>query len=276
MNALPRSLDVSRPTYSTAFEQALSTEVLREKVPAVFAPGAHERLSSSYTFVPTAQVLDALGQAGFLPVEARQAKTRAVSPLHARHLIRLRRRFETVALREAVPELWVLNSHDGTSAYLIRAALYRAICTNGMVISVGVLPVVRVLHRGDILDDIVRGALQMSERFGILATCVERMERTLLSESERLEFAGRAMALRYPDDPPGTMTASDLLKPRRPEDLGTDLWHTTNVLQEALLKGGIVRHAPGKRLTRTRRITAFREELRLNSALWDLAMARAS
>jgi len=69
--------------------------------------------------VPTAQVLDALGQAGFLPVEARQARTRAVSPLHARHLIRLRRRFETVALREAVPELWVLNSHDGTSGYLM-------------------------------------------------------------------------------------------------------------------------------------------------------------
>jgi hypothetical protein len=276
MNALPRSFDRSQPSYSTAFQQALSTDVLREKVPAVFAPAAHERLSASYTFVPTAQVLDALRQAGFLPVEARQAKTRSVSPLHARHLIRLRRRLETVALREAVPELWVLNSHDGTSAYLIRAALYRAICTNGLVVSVGVLPAVRVLHRGDILDDIVRGALEMSERFGVLATVVERMERTLLTESERLEFAGQALALRYPNDPPGTMTPSDLLTPRRPEDVGSDLWCTTNVLQEALLQGGIVRRAPGKRLTRTRRITAFREELRLNSALWDLAMARAS
>jgi hypothetical protein len=276
MNALPRSFDVSRPTYGTAFEQALSTEVLRQKVPAVFAPAAHERLSSSYTFVPTAQVLDALGQAGFLPVEARQARTRAVSPLHARHLIRLRRRLERVSLADALPELWLLNSHDGSSSVTLRTTIYRAICSNGLVISVGTFPAVRVLHRGDILDDIVRGALEMSERFGVLATLVERMERTLLSESERLQFAGEALALRYPDDPPGTVTPSDLLKPRRPEDLGSDLWHTTNVVQEWLLQGGIVRRAPGKRLARSRRLTGFNEQLRVNSALWDLAVARAS
>lgn len=275
MNALPRSLHLSQPTYGTAFEQQLSTEVLREKVPAVFAPAAHERLSSSYTFVPTAQILDALRQAGFFPVEARQARTRAASPLHARHLIRLRRKLETVSLREVVPELWFANSHDGGQSVSIRAALYRAICCNGLVISVGVFPAVRVLHRGDILDDIVRGALEMSERFGVLATLVERMEHTQLAEPERLEFAAQALAVRYPNDPPGTMTPSELLKPRRPQDVGSDLWRTTNVVQEALLQGGIVRRAPGKRLTRTRALTAIREQFRVNSALWDLAMARA-
>jgi hypothetical protein len=275
MNTLPRSLNISQSSHGTAFEQVLSPELLRENVPAAFAPSAAERLSAAYTFVPTGRVLDALGQAGFFPVEARQTRTRAATPLHARHLIRLRRRLETVSLRESLPELLLLNSHDGTSAYQLRVGIFRAICTNGLVVSVGVFPACRVLHRGDVVDQVVRGALEMSERFGVLATMVDRMERTVLDEPARLQFAAEALALRFPRDRPGTVTPSDLLKPRRREDDGNDLWRTYNVLQEALMRGGIVRRSATNRLTRTRQITGIRRELGLNSALWDLAMARA-
>ena len=133
-------------------------------------------------------MVDALGSAGFYPVEARQA-LRAKSALHARHLIRFRRRFETVALRDAVPEILFLNSHDGTSAYQLRVGLYRAVCTNGLVVSQGTFPVFRVAHRGDVVADVVQAALQISERFEVLAAAVERMERTRLDQLERLDFA---------------------------------------------------------------------------------------
>jgi hypothetical protein len=76
-------------------------------------------MSSKYTFIPTERVLSDLMQAGFVPVHARQAMARRASPLHARHVVRLRRRFETVQLKDAVPEVLFLNSHDGTSAYLM-------------------------------------------------------------------------------------------------------------------------------------------------------------
>jgi hypothetical protein len=42
------------------------------------------------------------------------------TPVHARHLIRLRRRHETIHLRDAIPEIVFLNSHDGTSAHQLR------------------------------------------------------------------------------------------------------------------------------------------------------------
>jgi len=276
MNTLPRSLDSSQASHSSAFQAVLSPEDLRHEVPAVFAPGAHERLSCSYTFVPTARILDALRQAGFQPVEARQTRSRAASPMYARHMIRLRRTLERVALADSVPELVLLNSHDGTSAYQFRVGIYRAVCTNGLVVSVGVFPAVRVLHRGDVVDELVRGALEMSERFGVLATMVERMERTQLDEAARLEFAAEALALRFPNDRPGAVRPSEVLKPRRPEDDGHDLWRTYNVLQEALMRGGIVRRSASNRLMHTRRITGIRQDLGLNSALWDLAMARAA
>jgi hypothetical protein len=272
VTVIPRA----QTTYATAFEQVLSSEDLRHRVPAVFAPGAHERTSKAYKFISTERVLEGLRQAGFLPVEARQTTSRVVSTLHARHLIRLRRRMETVQLREAVPEIWFLNSHDGTSAYQLRVGLYRAVCTNGLVVSVGTLPVWRIPHRGDVLDDVVRAALEISERFGSLAAAVERMERTILTQDERLDFAADAYALRFPRDRHVAMDPSHLLIPRRAEDVGNDLWRTFNVIQEGVLQGGLMRRSAAGRRTRTRRITAIREDVRLNSALWDLAMVRAA
>jgi len=275
MNAVVTSLDQIQSSHSSAFQSALTPEALRARVPAVYAPGAHERTSASYTFIPTGRVIDALGSAGFMPVEGRQA-LRARSPLHARHLIRLRRRCETVTLRDSIPEVLLLNSHDGTTAYQLRVGLFRVLCTNGLVVSMGIFPTWRVMHRGDVVQDVVCAALRMSERFEQLAAAVERMERTLLDDSQRLELAAQALALRFPNDPVGAMQPSQLLVARRAQDVGNDLWRTFNVLQENVLRGGLVRRSASNRLTRTRGIRAIREDVRLNSALWEMAIARAA
>jgi hypothetical protein len=275
MNTVITSLEQSQPSHNSAFQSTLSEEALRERVPAVFAAGAHERLSSAYTFISTQRVLHALSSVGFLPVEARQAG-RARSPVHARHLIRLRRRYETVRLRDAIPEILFLNSHDGTSAYQLRVGLFRVACTNGLIVSMGIFPVWRVTHRGDVVRDVVCAALRISERFEMLAASVERMERTVLDEGQRIEFAAQALALRFPKDLQPSMQPSQVLVPRRPEDVGNDLWRTFNVVQENILRGGLARRSASNRLTRTRRITAIAEDVRLNSGLWEMAIARAA
>jgi hypothetical protein len=275
MNTVPTSLTTFQPSHSSALQAALSPQVLRERVPAAFAPTAHERTGAAYTFISTERVLAALASAGFVPMGARQA-ARARSPLHARHLIRLRRRVETIALRDAIPEILFLNSHDGTSAYQLRVGLYRVVCTNGLIVSAGVFPTWRVRHRGDVVADVVQAALEISERFDLLAGAVDRMERTHLDRLQQLNFAAEAVALRFPKDPPGTVEPSRFLVARRAEDVGDDLWRTFNVLQENLLQGGIPRRSASNRLSRTRRITAIREDVRLNSALWELATARAA
>src|SRR5439155_3792663 len=130
------ALSLSRqPSHSSAFRSALSLEELRERAPAAFASGAHKRTSRSYRFISTVGVLNALAEAGFMPVEARQSSQRAASPLHARHLIRLRPRVETIHLRDSIAELLLLNSHDATGAYALRAGLFRVVCLNGLVAS---------------------------------------------------------------------------------------------------------------------------------------------
>jgi hypothetical protein len=265
---LPASLSFSR--HANAFSGSLSMDDVRRRAPAVFADSAHERTSSSYKFIPTERVLTGLMQAGFVPVEVRQTRAR-YSLVHARHVIRLRRRFETVQLKDAVPEVVFLNSHDGTSAYQLRVGIFRVVCTNGLIVSVGAFPSFRVAHRGDIVEEVVASALDVSERFGVLAGQVERMEQRLLPTHEQVEFAGRALAVRFADPTQSGLLPAQLLTCRRREDLGNDLWSVLNKVQENLLQGGLSRRTATGRLVRTRRITSIREDVRINGRLWDLA-----
>ena len=258
-------------THASAFQNGLAIADLRERAPAVFASTADERMSDKYTFIPTEKVLTGLVQAGFVPMDARQTRTRSRNPQYARHVVRLRRRFETVQLRDCVPEVVFLNSHDGTSAYQLRLGLYRVVCTNGLIVSRGAFPTLVVSHRGDIVDEVISGALEVSERFELLAGRVEHMEQRQLVRDEQLLLAEGALALRYPDPLQAGMQPAQLLTCRRADDLRSDLWSVFNRIQENLLQGGLTRRAPSGRLVRSRRITSIREDVRLNDRLWDLA-----
>ena len=263
--------DLSFPSHANVFNRGLSLEAVRTRAPAVFAPSADERLSAKYTFVPSERVLTGLMSAGFLPVDARQASARRGSPLHARHVVRLRPRFDTVQLKDSVAEIVFLNSHDGTSAYQLRMGLFRVVCTNGLIVSRGAFPAYCVSHRGNIVDDVIAGALELAERFESLAAQVERMEQRRLFKDEQLAFAERALALRFPEGAQSGMEPLQLLACRRAEDVGDDLWRVYNRCQEHLLRGGLSRRSASGRLTRTRAISSIRRDVQLNGQLWDLA-----
>jgi len=256
---------------ANVFGRALSLSEVQQQAPAIFATGAYEGLSPKYKFIPTAQVLAGLMSAGFVPIEARQARTYRASALHAVHTVRLRRRYESISLRDAVPEVRLWNSHDGSGAYQLRMALWRAVCTNGLIVSKGAFPAVYVAHRGNVVDDVVAGALRISERFDLLAGQVERMEARHMAADEQLSFAQRALAIRFPEVVRSGMQPSQLLTIRRSEDGPQDLYTVLNRVQENLMRGGLSRRADSGRLTRTRRITSLKEDVRINSQLWDLA-----
>jgi hypothetical protein len=100
----------------SAFVDALAPAELLDRTPAAFASAAHATTSPTYSFLPTERVLNALGQAGFVPVGAAQTRTSADRRYAARHVIRLRRRYETVQLTDSIPEIVFINGHDGRTA----------------------------------------------------------------------------------------------------------------------------------------------------------------
>lgn len=255
---------------------ALSLHHLQEIAPAAFASTPDtERTSARYTFISTAQLVGALLDAGFQPTHARQTRPRNGRSIHhARHMLRFSHIKHSLTLVDAIPEIVLINSHDGTTNYVLSAGLYRPVCTNGMITPVGDFAFIRVPHRGNIIADVVDGALTLARGFADIGAIVQRMHATQLEERARWDYAAYALQLRYQKlDHPAPITADQLLLPHRDADYGNSLWQTFNVVQENVIRGGIQGHSPRGRATRTRGITAIREDVRINAALWQHAMA---
>jgi hypothetical protein len=176
-----------------------------------------------------------------------------------------------LTLVDAIPEIVLLNSHDGSSAYELRAGLFRPVCTNGLLVSLGDFVAVRIAHRGDVIERVVNGALEICSRLDGLGELVERMAATDLEEPVREAFAREALELRYGQAEASGYRWTQLLNNRREVDIGADVWRTYNTVQENLLGGGLLRRGASGKLTRSRRIKAIREDVRLNADLWDIA-----
>lgn len=271
MDSLDRLIDAATGSDS-AFAHHLDRPQLERRTPAALAAFPDPRTSSTYAFLSSERVIQALAEAGFLPVAAAQAHTRrSTNPLSARHVIRFRRRLEIVTLRDCVPEIQFLNAHDGRTATQFRLALFRPVCTNGLIVCDETLPAWRVPHRGHTLEDIVAAALQLSEQFASVGTWVERMERTQLDPAQRLLLASDAITLRFPKKHPTGLEPAHLLIPRRGTDSAHDLWTTYNVIQEHIIKGGLRYQTGLNQPRRSRGIRSIREDVRLNTALWRMA-----
>ncbi|WP_244590920.1 DUF932 domain-containing protein, partial [Escherichia coli] len=102
--------------------------------PRCFAGEAILRATScrTYTYIPTISLLDSLQREGFQPFFACQTRVRDPGRReHTKHMLRLRREGQITGIQ--VPEIILLNSHDGTSSYQMLPGLFRAVCQNGLV-----------------------------------------------------------------------------------------------------------------------------------------------
>ena len=113
----------------------------------------------------------------------------------------------------------------------------------------------------------------MLDGFDLVRERRDGMRAITLDTAEQAIFARAALALKYEPDPvkPAPITETQVLAPRRGDDVRSDLWSTFNRIQESLLNGGLLgRGATGRRM-RTRPVQGIDQNLRLNRALWMLA-----
>jgi len=254
--------------------RALSLDEVQRAAPSIFAEAPHTKLSGRYTLIPTGRVLEALQHEGFVPTRVMQARVRDDSGVgYAKHLVRLRHRDQLgrpAAVDAIVPEVVLVNSHDGSSSYQLHAGLYRFVCSNGMVVADGCIGSLSIRHTGDVVDDVIEGVYEIVKETPKLIERVGDYRTTDVSGREALALANAALELKYePGQAP--IVPEQLIAPRRAEDRGTDLWSRINVVQENLLRGGLRgRSASGRRL-RTRAVASVHDDVRLNKALWRLA-----
>lgn len=250
-------------------DYALSNDQIARHAPSVLADVAHESRGERYSFIPTINVIDGLRANGFQPFEVRQTKVRDQSRREfTKHMVRLRHP-DALATKGEVPEIVLLNSHDGTSSYQLIAGIFRFVCSNGLIAG-DVCQDIRVRHSGNVVDNVIEGATRIVEDLPLLGDRIDAYKSVQLNQDEQRVFANSALQLRW-DAETAPVVADSILRARRWDDKGADLWTTFNRVQENLVQGGLSgRGTTGRRMT-TRAIAGVNENVKLNRALWSLA-----
>ncbi len=253
---------------------ALSEDTLRQKAPSIYAAGPMAGVSPRYTFLPTARIVDGLAAHDWVPVAVEEQRIRKEARRgYQKHLIRFRRAEQMQTLDEWNVELVLVNSHDKGCAYQLHAGIYRRICSNGLVVSEGAFQAIRFRHAGALTDEVVQASFRLLDFVPRVGELVNRFRSRDLEGRESLELARYSLLLRYDSVETAPVEPDTLLKARRPEDEGTDLWRTMNRVGENLERGGASdfhRDRRGK-LRSVRALRGIDSKVSLNKGLWGLA-----
>jgi len=244
----------------------LSNNALIKMAPSVGVTEPHKLMSDSYSFVPTIKTVDYLRDIGWSPISAKQSMVKDANfEGYQRHVIRFSKKDLIQDGRRT--DIVLFNSHDSKSSFRLTGGFYRLVCSNGLVVGDTVAQF-QHRHLGFSIEDFIEDAQKLDK---ILIGSGERVEdwKTIeLSPSEKSLYAETAKELLYPNN---TFETDNLLSIRRKSDEKSDIWHTMNIVQENMIRGGIEGKSANNRSTTTKEITSIERERTINQTLWQLS-----
>jgi len=269
-------------TQANRTQQPLTLDEIARYAPSALATHPHESRSDRYTYIPTMNIIEGMMKAGFQPFKASQSSSRIEGKsAYTKHMIRFRHQdvSQSLAVGDSIPEVVLINSHDGSSAYKLIAGIFRLVCSNGLVVAESTTGSVAVHHKGNILENVIEGSYRIVEDSQKAIGAIAGWKNLQLTNGEQSAFAEAAHTLRFADAEgkiATPITAAQLLRPRRTDDAGTDLWQTMNRVQENVIKGGLHgvqrgENGHGWRNVTTRPVKGIDQDVKLNRALWQLA-----
>jgi uncharacterized protein DUF932 len=266
----------------------LTEDEVRSVAPSVFATHRNEnRTSQRYSFLSTAEIIKPLQAEGWNIVGVNTTRSRYAGPAEigggfgfARHMVVLAHSsdLQNYSYSKVCPRVILTNSHDGSSACKLQAGLFRAACANGLIIADGTVQSQVIRHSHTTIERAILAAIYLRDQSLNAINRVEAFSARELDYSEQIGFAARAIGIRYGHEKVGARPA-DVLRARREEDEGNDLWRTFNRVQENIVRGGfeVVRPKLGCQertevsRQRAKQITAIDALLGVNTKLWAAA-----
>jgi len=262
----------------------LTHDEIRKAAPSAFQSTAWGKMSDRYRVIPTVAVIDMLSELGWKPTRASQSGSRIEGKAEfTRHSIRLRHEFNLITVGKEVgthiPEIVLTNAHDGTSAYQLDAGIYRVVCRNGMVVSDCDLQTARIRHSGkdeaSFREQVIDVTCQVVSELPKVMDRIETYRQIQLPAPIVQKFAEVVGGEDIRDLPEG-IKPTELLRRRRIEDQGSDLWTVANVIQENAIQGGARGYKPGTfKRVKARPVKSVSEDLRINRAIWQITDAIA-
>lgn len=207
-------------------------------MPAVFRDTKPTERSETYQLVKTTDIVSAAERAGWTFHRGQSAKRGKALDTGAHLLV-----FRNEALRipdlgpaTSIPELIIVNSHDGSRAVRIALGLFRVACLNGLLAGLSIKQfrachsIGGVARLGDGIDFVMSNVDAELRR-------VEELSQIMLTEPQRMAFIQACLNRRL-DSIRGEVVNVSNYNPRRTEDLGGDAYTVLNRGQELLLRGG--------------------------------------
>ena len=283
----------------------LSKDELREIAPSIFSTKPSPEVSSKYSHIPTDKLIDDMQLLGWNVIDAKEVKARKVDTIgYQKHLVVFRnddivinqmpnniresitsptgyRRTDgTFAKKNPIdtvfPQILLTNSHDGKNAFTFTAGLFRMVCENGLVISTNEFEKVAIRHMGYDFEELQKQITEMVERLPLTVESMNNMIDTKMNQNSIVKFAKDMLAVRFPEDELKRITIDmdEFITPVRPEDKGDDLWSVFNVIQEKIIEGDF-EYTVGTKHRKARQIKNFKQDMDLNSKMFDIALEYA-
>src|SRR5512147_730508 len=169
----------------------LSDEAIAKAAPSVFATHAHDSRSDRYAYIPTAHVLAGLRAEGFLPVSVQQCRTRTPDRrAFTKHMLKFSRADVTnVRVGDSIPQVCMMNAHDGTSSWKLYIGIYVFLCSNGLVVCDGTFDCITVHHTGDVRDAVIEGSYKVIQAAKETGDRVADWKGITLDRGEQLALA---------------------------------------------------------------------------------------
>ena len=256
----------------------LTKENMMSMAPSVFAEKPSSEVSKHYTHIPTTKVIDDMELLGWKPIDVKEVKARKSSTKgFQKHLVTFRNDDVVINGEDGdtvYPQILLTNSHDGKNAFQFQAGLYRLVCSNGLVIADTQFEAVKMRHMGYTFEDLQEKIKEMVEKLPLTVESMNKMKAQEMEQEQILQFAKDAINTRFSEKEMNRIKIDydELIKPVRKEDSGSDLWSVFNVVQEKILTGDFEYRAAGK-VRKAREIKNFKQDMKINKELFDVALA---
>ena len=233
---------------------------------AVSSAVKFEQLSDKYQLINTKDIVDTMRDNGFVVTQTFNLKPRKRDPRVVKHLLRMRHRSLMDSVNGSIPEIVVINSHDGSTTLRMECGVYRLVCANGLIVKSSTAHSARIRHINVTPEIVIAESMKVIESAHESARRTELFMNKIISPMDQKQFAQRAIDMRGMN-----VDIEQVLRPRRSEDVGNDLWRVFNRIQENIMKGGLEGVSAEGRKIRTQGLKSMGPVFRTNVNLWAMA-----
>ena len=230
----------------------------------------HAKLSSKYHFLDTSIVTEIMNEQGFVVTQAHAVKPRVQDPRCVEHFLRLRHESHMDAVNGSIPEILLVNSHNGYTSLRMESALFRLICGNGLIVKSAEIYSSRIRHVDVTEELVIAEATKVIDSARLSAQRIELFMGKIIAPHDCFYFAQEAAEIARKIIG-AQIDPSQLMEARREEDEGRQLWNLFNRVQENIVKGGVKGKTPSGRLKTTRGVNGALPLVQVNEKLWELA-----